>query len=727
MPSAIQPDGTSLPHDDRGDAPQAHVHWTTRPAPSFEQRRAIAKARERLFGVPSALCIGRFRVERRLGEGGMGEVYLAIDEALERKVAVKRVLASGDEGGGQQQDRLRHEARALAKLSHPNVVHVYETGEHEGRTFLAMEYVDGQTLTDWLAHEPRSWREILERFIAAGRGLAAAHQAGIVHRDFKPDNVLIGTDGSVRVADFGLALADDEQQTTEGPGAFDIESRLTRTGAVLGTIRYMPLEQLRGGRVDERSDQFAFCVALYEALYGCAPFELSSARGRLLTLERQRPLEPRGRAPASVWRVIRRGLARDPADRWPDLNALLDALVGRRRALIRGGLIGTAAAVAGAVLWLGTGEPGAFERLCDEGETLAGIWDEPRRQAVAARFDRTNFAHAPGSRDRVLANFDDFATQWSEQRQQLCTADEIEPRRPAIARARSLCLSVGRLRLDMLVGLLLEEPDHAADETTLAGAVVASHELEDPGRCANERQVIILAPPPAIEAQAQALHVDILRLHDLRMLGRPDRASELVEPTIARADVLGHTPLVAAAFSERATLAFELDAVTPGVPLFVTAITLAELSRNDYLVANLRRLAATHVAREMGDPRMAHDQLKIAQSTWDRVGAGPRDLARMAHVRSLVVALGGGRPEPALLAGLDALQGAAAPERATLHGALADALQASEPARALEHGALAVSAATDVWGPEHPRTRDFREKLESMRHSSTSSWTPAPR
>lgn len=291
----------------------------------FNHRLTVSEARRRLFGDGPVLRIGRYRIETRIGAGGMGEVYLAVDEQLDRKVAIKRVLPGLI--SGRQHQRLRDEARALAKLSHPNVVQVYEIGEHDGRTFLAMEYVEGQTLAQWLAEQPRTWREILARFCAAGRGLAAAHEAGVIHRDFKPENILLGDDGSVRVADFGIALASTDLDEPQAIGPVREGDETGATNYVAGTFRYMPLEQLRGDTVDARSDQFAFCVALYEALWRTQPFALGDLLERLEVLERQRARRPaRGRVPAQLWWILRRGLARSPGERWPDMTTLLDAL-----------------------------------------------------------------------------------------------------------------------------------------------------------------------------------------------------------------------------------------------------------------------------------------------------------------------------------------------------------------------------------------------------------------
>jgi predicted Ser/Thr protein kinase len=291
----------------------------------FNHRLTVSEARRRLFGDGPVLRIGRYRIESRIGAGGMGEVYLAVDEELARKVAIKRVLPGMI--SGRHHERLRDEARALAKLSHPNVVQVYEIGEHDGRTFLAMEYVEGQTLAQWLAEQPRTWREILAHFCTAARGLAAAHEAGVIHRDFKPENILLGNDGSVRVADFGIALAETDLVDVSAIRSIREGDETSATNYIAGTFRYMSLEQLRGDTIDARSDQFAFCVALYEALWGAQPWALGNVMERLGVLEQERARKPpRGKVPAQVWWILRRGLARSPGDRWPDMGALIQAL-----------------------------------------------------------------------------------------------------------------------------------------------------------------------------------------------------------------------------------------------------------------------------------------------------------------------------------------------------------------------------------------------------------------
>lgn len=280
--------------------------------------------------------VGRFVVIGELGEGAMGVVYAAHDRELDRQVALK-VLRGG---GASEEDRMRmlREGQAMARVTHPNVITVYEVGVTGGLVFLAQELLDGGTLGRWL-ERARPHAKIIDKFLAAGRGLAAAHKAGLVHRDFKPDNVLLGKDGRVRVSDFGLArslgASDDgatssKADTVAGGGAGPSPmSRLTRTGAMMGTPMFMAPEQHRGDRADERCDQFAFCVALYHALYGDWPFAGNTTVALAdAVLEGRLQKPPRGhRVPARLRRILLRGLRTDPDDRYPSMDALLADLV----------------------------------------------------------------------------------------------------------------------------------------------------------------------------------------------------------------------------------------------------------------------------------------------------------------------------------------------------------------------------------------------------------------
>jgi tetratricopeptide (TPR) repeat protein len=282
----------------------------------------------------------RFEIVRLLGAGGMGSVYVARDLELGREVAIKVHRAHG--GGA----RLRREAIAMARLAHPNVVAVFEVGELDARPFVVMEYVPGSTLRAWGAGRARPWRDVLAMLIAAGEGLAAAHGAGLVHRDFKPENVLVGADGRPRVGDFGLARETDSQDDAPAAPPSQELGPMTQTGSVLGTPAYMPPEQLAGGTVDARVDQFAFCVTTWEMLWGKRPFPGTTIEelSRAIAVGPKLPPMP-SNVPVALRAALERGLAAEPDDRFPDMHALLAALraASRRR---RGWLIGALAGVA---------------------------------------------------------------------------------------------------------------------------------------------------------------------------------------------------------------------------------------------------------------------------------------------------------------------------------------------------------------------------------------------
>jgi serine/threonine protein kinase/tetratricopeptide (TPR) repeat protein len=304
--------------------------------------RAVAAAPARSPGTlagPIPSRVGRFVIQKHLGAGGMGVVYLATDPDLERKVAVKLIRSRHDAAlRASASARLLREAQAMAQLSHPNVAPIFEVGDHEGSVYIAMEYIDGETLTQWLRRAPRAWVDTLDCFLQAAAGLNAAHAAGLIHRDFKPDNALRGDDGRVRVVDFGLARlfqvqADDHDidQPRSPPAA--LATDLTQLGAVVGTPLYMAPEQHAGRAATAKSDQFSFCVVLWEALYGSHPFPASSYE-ELAKAAATEPGEPANRhlAPESVLSALKRGLALDPSDRFPTMASLMATLEEAREA-----------------------------------------------------------------------------------------------------------------------------------------------------------------------------------------------------------------------------------------------------------------------------------------------------------------------------------------------------------------------------------------------------------
>ncbi len=336
------------------------------------------------MGAPGPDGTARYELAEELGRGGMAIVRAAFDRTLGRRVAIK--LLHPDQIHATGRARLAREAQALAQLRHRNVVAVYDVGEIGGHDFLAMELIEGASLRAWM--KGRGWREQVGMFIGAGRGLAAAHAVGLIHRDFKPDNVLVDLDGTPRVGDFGLArLADaapEAEAMADGSGADALARSVTRTDVVVGTLGYLAPEVLAGGPADARADQFAFAVSLVEALAGARPFAGDTPAALAEAIARG-PRVPRV-ASAPVRRAIVRALALAPEDRFPSMDALLAALeraLGRRRRAVLGGLALGAAGAAAAVAMGLAGGPARSACEVDPHQ-LDDVWGPARRDAISA-------------------------------------------------------------------------------------------------------------------------------------------------------------------------------------------------------------------------------------------------------------------------------------------------------------------------------------------------------
>ncbi|MEM9457914.1 MAG: protein kinase [Myxococcota bacterium] len=691
---------------------------------NFEHRRIVNVVRHRLFGSGQLPRIGRYTIERRLGSGGMGEVYLAHDQALDRKIAIKRVhLRSASE---RAQRRLRREARGLARLSHPNVVQVYEVDEHEGQTFLAMEYVDGQTLREWLDEQPRPWRAVLEVFLAAGRGLAAAHEAGLVHRDFKPDNVLLGRDGSVRVADFGLVLADDGRRTEPSdvlstlPNT-DPDTRATTPGAVVGTIRYMSLEQLCGRPVDARSDQFSFCVALYEALWGKPPFSLKSSAARLRALTKAEPAapgrSPHPRPPAALWRIVRRGLSKAPHERWPQMPALLDALQAvtqrRRRLVWAASAATTLTMAAGLGAWVTSEEPNDPCAAVDR--ELTGAWDIERRADLEAALAGLEARHAADSRQRVFAGLDRWAMGWVQVREQTCRARANRRVDPELAGRQSACLARQRQQAGDLVDLLTGSQ---TDVDSLAGAVDAVAELPHASTCDDQMALLGLdLPPPGIADQVATLRRELDRARGMRLLGRVEQGLILAEQTERAAQPLDYGPLHAEALAELAKAELTGGSTSRAIERLQQAIDTAEIHHHDYLAAELWIELAMRILKDHVDEQTGAWALHRAEVLNQRVDASPRARGRLLFARGQLAELREDleQAEQAYRAALEQIDGdqAAAPDVPTYWSTLARLVANREPSdpRALELYQTALNKAEALFGPHHPQTAQRAYRL----------------
>lgn len=413
--------------------------------------------------------IGRYRVLERLGQGGMGEVLRATDPELGRDVAIKLVRGRSAADDTEQQV-LVAEARTLARLSHPNIVQVYDVGTHEGHVFLAMELVVGQTLHRWLSREPRpGWREILEAFLDAGRGLAAAHAAGVVHGDFKPGNVMIAADGRARVFDFGLARQMMLTAAQVEPASVT-QSSDANLEVVRGTPTFMAPEQMLGQELTPATDQFSFCVALHLGLFKVAPFDGDTlhSRRKNVTTGAFRPAQLAG-VPPALRRVILRGLSSSPDDRHPSMDALLLALErvrGRRRRWILGG--GVAAGATATIVGLALTANRASTGSCDHGAVRsAAVWTPARRDAVLAAFGAQDKAYANEGAARVTAILDAYVTTWNDEHRRACEAARDDDRK---LDAQMACLADDLVDLDASIAVL-----EAADEVVVKrGAAIAA-------------------------------------------------------------------------------------------------------------------------------------------------------------------------------------------------------------------------------------------------------------
>ena len=364
--------------------------------------------------------VGRYLVLSSLGAGGMGVVFAAYDPQLDRKVALKLLRANlAGANAKEARTRLKREAQAIAQLNHPNVVGVYDVGTTDaGDVYIAMEFIEGDTLTTWLKKWPRTWREILEVFHQAARGLMAAHSVGLLHRDFKPDNVLVGADGRVRVTDFGLARSvflDDSARGPVDPSASGsqkpadgspLQVDLTATGTVLGTPRYMPPEQLTGPTIDARADQFSFCVALYEALWTKHPLPGATSVSMLEHGDRAIAPPEGSKVPAPIVRAVMRGLEKERSKRFPTLSALVHELTPPpQRSPVRF----IAAAALGALLVGGAAaammaRPGAPTRIDPPDERAVKLLiDEINRRDQEIKVLRKKIAEGIKDREELVA------------------------------------------------------------------------------------------------------------------------------------------------------------------------------------------------------------------------------------------------------------------------------------------------------------------------------------
>lgn len=607
----------------------------------FGERDKVAAALFGRGGEPGT--IGRYRVGEVLGRGAMGVVYEGWDEVLQRTVAVK--LISRDAELGRAEHRFRREALALAKLDHPNVVGVHEVGLHDGRLFIAMELVRGETLDAWLASRPRGWASVLEVFIQAGRGLQAAHDAGLVHRDFKPANCVVGESGRVRVLDFGLARGAtdllDEEAAATFPRASSLEVSVTRTGATLGTPAYMAPEQLRGLEVSASSDQFAFAVALYEALEGVRPFAGSCIVDIHQNIEAGRRQSGSGRTPKAILSIIERGLALSPEDRWPSVGAMVDALEAvpgrreRRRKMGWMGGMGLVAVSAVAYASVPNDPCGALPP--------SRVWPQPRRATIERAMD------SDANWKTLDAAVSRWTGSWSETYEDVCRAAREEGRTTEATLGQQwACLE----RRERTVDALLQGLESAGAPAMHAGDVVRSlPSLEDCG--STEALMGVEAPPPAAASDVATVR----RLLDESLvataLGDVANAVALSEAAIRLVEKIDHAPSQVDAELRRGKLGLVQDA-DHGEGMLRAAFVLAESTGYDVAAADAAiQLAVVEAERDALEG--ARRWSDVAAAKLDRINAGPRRRAVFAAVETRL-ALRAGDAEAADRASQEALR-----------------------------------------------------------------------
>jgi len=582
--------------------------------------------------------LGRYVVEDPVGAGGMGVVYAAYDPELHRRVALKLLQPSLGRSGNASAGRARllREAQAMARLSHPNVIHVYDVGTFEEHVFLALEFIDGENLARWLKRTNPSWRDVVRVFLAAGRGLAAAHAAGLVHRDFKPDNVLIAKDGRVLVTDFGLARAegdlDIELPTAPGSGRGSqppsLLDPLTVAGTVMGTPGYAAPEHLRGATGDARSDQFSFAASLYAALYRKRPYPADSFDAYRKLLKDGVPPPPSTTdVPAWVRRVVERGLAQDPAARYPSMDALLAALaddpaIRRRKWLVIGGVAIAVGVAAGATIRVvRTRSNDAL--LCKGADRkLAGVWDDAKRAAVKRAFLATDRPYKQQALAGATKRLDDRARAWAAMSAEACEATRRRGEQTeAILTLRQACLDERLRELANLVELFV-----AADGKVVERAISATSNLSPLEVCADVKTLLAaVAPPsnPAIRAQVDAQRQQLGRSKALFDAGKFKEAAELAEQVVAASKTIDYRPLEAEALYRLGETRVYLQAGQPAVDALREAARAAEATRYDSIRARSLAWMVGVIGGELEKPQEGLALAEDARATLERIGRDP--------------------------------------------------------------------------------------------------------
>ncbi len=601
---------------DRGEGGGEHLDQAGTSAGDGSGQNTLpsASAQAAASRITEGSRLGRYVILSELGSGGMGVVFAAYDPQLDRKVAIKLIRSDTGRKASIARARLQREAQALAQLAHPNVVSVHDVGVHDGQLFVSMEFVQGQTLGRWMKATPgpRPWREVLPTMVEAGRGLAAAHAAGLVHRDFKPDNVMLGDDGRVRVMDFGLARAADalpsaaktvdDLAKSDDAGSSLLRS-LTRTNAILGTPSYMSLEQFKGLPAGPPSDQFSFCVVLYEALYAERPFASSSIGELVHALSRGDVSAPPKATSVPAWlhQVIIRGLWPQVDRRWASMDDLLAALADdptvRRRKWAAGTAVVT---LLGISAWGLASTVKAREQRCTGmQERLAGAWDDDRRQQVRAALEATGKSYAPETWTRTEAGLDAYTQRWVADRTQACEAHQSGEQSDELLDRRMACLDERLRRVRATVDVL-----EGADDAVVERAVRMVARLPELSRCADTQALLAELPrpedPAAIE-RVNEVDEDLAEVEALRLARKLSVGLERAQAAVARATTLGHEPLLVRALIRQAGIYEDSnrpeDAKASLEQAYVLALSIGMTFESAFTSARLMKVVGQDLGR----------------------------------------------------------------------------------------------------------------------------------
>ncbi|WNG50868.1 tetratricopeptide repeat protein [Archangium minus] len=592
---------------------------------------ALAEERSPPLLAPGS-SVSRYVVRERLGSGAMGVVYSADDPELGRRVALKVLRPEGHHREELQQ-RLLREAQSLARLSHPNVVTLYDVGTYGDGIFLAMELVDGTTLAEWMKH-PRPWRDVLRVFFDAGRGLAAAHSAGLVHRDFKPANVLLGRDGRVYVTDFGIARLlhqEDGPSPQVSPEASATPtSPLTRTGSVLGTPAYLAPELLRGQRADARSDEFSFCVALYEALFGLRPFQGDTLRELADAVQQGRvtPPEREVKVPSWVRRAVLRGLRANPDERFPSMESLLSALNPPRRMLTRVVAAATAAGVLGALAAYGVTQ--RREARCEqEVEKLAAAWSPARRERVRAAFLATGAPYAAPAWERLSSALDAYADQWRTLRTEACLAAGRDTSN-ASSWQTAACLDTRLWQLAATTEVL-----EKADVLTVQNAPQLMASLEGLAGCRDSPGLSSRPQPPDdLRPRVDAARHKLAQARAHIAARRYPDALAVTSSLLEELKGLDYKPLAAEVLLTHGTIHGQNDKPKEAEEFLYQALWAAEAGRDDETVARAWLELIWVVGESLSRTADAEKLVRHAQAAVERLGRERfPDITTELHIR----------------------------------------------------------------------------------------------